>query len=70
MLKEGLAPMVGNVNDALFGYVVGRAIEFCSFSFWTSYGRSPSTDDLNEIGKILTRRAMEIKSKITVITNK
>ena len=69
-LTKRLSPMVGNVNDALFGYVVGRALEFCFLSFNMFYRRKPSSNDFVEIGKILERRAMEIKSKITLITNK
>jgi hypothetical protein len=68
--KENLFPTVKSYEDALFGYVMGRTVQF-SFDILTiHYSRRPTDEEFNEIGKILERRATEIKSKITLIANR
>ena len=70
MFKEGLSPTVKNLEDSLFGYVVGRLIQFSFSAVQTYYSRDPSIEEFNEIDKILERRATEIKSKITLVVNR
>jgi len=70
MFKEGLSPTVKHLEDALFGYVVGRTIEFSFFAIQMYYHRLPDSEEFNEIGKILERRATEIKSKVTLVANR
>jgi hypothetical protein len=70
MLKKGLAPAVKNLEEALFGYVVGRVIEFAFLVIQADYYRSPTDEEFDEIGYILKRRAIEIKSKVTFVANR
>ena len=70
MFNKGLAPTVKNTEDALFGYVIGRTIEFAFDAIQVYYRRMPIEQEFEEIGKMLERRAIEIKSKIKLITNR
>lgn len=69
MLTESLAPTLKNIEDALYGYVFGRATEFAFSVIQVHYQRVPSTDEYLEIYKIIRRRAVEIKSQIKQITS-
>jgi hypothetical protein len=70
MFKEVFSPTVKYLEDALFGYVIGRILEFSFFAIHTYYYRSPNDEEFLEIGKILQRRAIEIKSKVTLAANR
>lgn len=70
MFKEPLSPTVKSFEDALFGYVIGRTLQFSFDVLQIHYRRPLSDEEFIEIGKMLTRRAMEIKSKITLIANR
>jgi len=70
MFKKGLAPAVKNLEEALFGYVAGRLIEFSFLVIQAEYYRSPTHEELDEIDFILKRRAIEIKSKVTFVANR
>lgn len=70
MFKESLSPTVKHLEDALFGYVIGRILQFASSAIQTYHNRMPSTEEYNEIGEIVKRRAMEIKSKVTLVANR
>jgi len=68
--EMGLEHPIEKVEDAMFGYFIGRIIEFFNISFQLTYHRLPNDAESLEVGQILTRRAMEIKSKVKVIVNK
>lgn len=70
MFRKGLAPTVKNVEDALFGYVIGRTIQFSFDAMQVHHKREPNGAEFSEIAEILVRRAMEIKSKIKLIANR
>jgi len=70
MFKKALAPTVKNIEDTLFGYVMGRTIQFAFITVQIYHRRPPTEDEFNEIGQMLTRRAVEIKSKIRLIVNR
>ena len=70
MLTESFAPTAKNVEDALYGYIFGRTIEFAFSIIQVCYQRVPSTDEHLEIYKIIRRRAIEIKSQIKLITSR
>lgn len=68
-LTKGFVQRVENINDALFGYVIGRVMEYASM-FLLRHHKKPSIDDLPVIEKILERRAMEIKLKIASLPSR
>lgn len=70
MFREPLSPTVKSFEDALFGYVIGRTLQFSFDVLQIHYRRPLSDEEFIEIGKMLTRRAREIKSKITLIANR
>jgi hypothetical protein len=70
MFRKGLSPTVRNLDDALFGYVVGRLIEFALNAIKMFYGRQPTSNEIAEIDEIIKRKAIEIKSRITLITHR
>jgi len=70
MFRKGLAPSVKDIEDALFGYVIGRTLEFSFAAVQVYYRRNPTDEEFKEIAEILERRAMEIKSKIRLIVNR
>ena len=70
LFSDFFSPMVGDIGNALFGYVIGRTLEFAFFSIYARYHRTATVYELKEIKEILERRSMEIKSKINTLTNK
>lgn len=70
MFKESLSPTVRNLEDALVGYITGRIIQFSFLAMQTYYGRDPGIEEYGELAGILKRRAMEIKTKVTLVTNR
>jgi len=70
MFKTALSPTVRNFEDALFGYVIGRTLEFTYQTIELIYGRDPTLEETGEVGRILQRRASEIKSKVKTIANR
>jgi len=69
MFREGLAPTVVNFEETLFGYVVGRIIQYAFDIIMYENERPPTREEYDVISKILERRVLEIKSKIRTITN-
>jgi hypothetical protein len=67
---EGLAPAVKNIEDAIFGYVIGRIVQFIDTTIQSIYQRLPNNEEGIEIAKILKNRTVEIKSKITLVANR
>ncbi len=61
---------VEKVEDMMFGYVVGRIIQFSEIAFRLSYQRNPNHEEATEIGEMIVRRATEIKSKIKIVVNR
>jgi hypothetical protein len=70
MFEKGLSPAVTNIEDALFGYVVGRIIQFIDTIFQLNYQRLPTNDESTEIVRMLQNRAMEIRSRIRLVANR
>lgn len=70
MFEKRFAPIAKQAEDTLFGYVVGRTTQFAFDSIQIYYQRKPTDAEFLEIGKMLERRAMEIKSKIRLIANR
>lgn len=70
MFRKPLAPTTKHIEDALFGYVVGRLLQLTFDSIQIHYRRNPTDAEFQEIGRILERRAMEIKSKVTLVANR
>ena len=70
MFEKGLPLTVKSIEDALFGYVVGRIIQFIDHIFQLSYQRLPTFDESLEIGRLIESRALEIKSRIRLVANR
>lgn len=70
MFEKRLSPTVKHIEDALFGYVIGRTLQLAFDAIKVRYGRMLTDAESAEIAKMLERRAMEIKSKITLIANR
>lgn len=58
-----------NLNDALFGFVVGSAFSYF-VGCLSQLGSPPEDDDINESYQIIQRRATEIKGKIDYVLGK
>ena len=69
MFRKDLAPTVVNFEDSLFGYIIGRIIQFAFDIIMYENKRPPASEEYVEIWKIVERRALEIKSKIRTISN-
>jgi hypothetical protein len=61
---------IEKVEDIMFGYVVGRIIQFSDAVFQLNFQRIPNHEEALEIGEMIVRRATEIKSKIKIIVNR
>ena len=61
---------VEKVEDMMFGYVVGRIIQFLDTAFQLRYQRLPTSEEAVESGEMIVRRAAEIKSRIKLVMNK
>lgn len=61
---------VEKVEGTMFGYIVGRILQFSETAFQLRYQRLPIDQEALEIGEILVRRAMEIRSKIKLVMNR
>lgn len=70
MFEKGFELSVKNIEDTLYGYVMGRIIQFTEAYFHMSYGRPPTDNERVEIAGILRRRATEIKSKVKIVANR
>lgn len=70
LFEKGLEYPREKVEDAMFGYFVGRIIQFIDTTFQRNYERPPNEPELLEFGQLIVRRAMEIKSKVKITVNK
>ena len=70
LFKEDLSPTVQNIEDALYGYVFGRTIQFVSDLIKVKERRKPNRDELLEVAGVIRRRALEIKSAIILLANR
>lgn len=61
---------VEKVEDMMFGYVIGRIIQFSDITFQLRHQRLPNTEEALEIGEMIVRRATEIKSRIKIVMNR
>ena len=55
---------VEKVEDVMFGYVVGRIIQFADTAFQLSLQRLPNNEEALEMGEMIVRRATELSQKL------
>jgi hypothetical protein len=58
-----IEPVVGNENDAVYGYVIG-IIYTRIINLFTVLKRKPSMEEMNELNMAIRKRLFEIKSEI------
>lgn len=60
---EAMKPAINNSDDAIFGYVYGHVIGSLETIF-NALNRQPTNEEMNEIVNAISKRTMEIKSRI------
>ena len=60
---ESMKPAINNSDDAIFGYVYGYVIGSLETMF-SALNRQPTNEDKNELVNAISKRTMEIKSRI------
>ena len=60
---EAMKPAIHDSDDAIFGYVIGHVIGSLETIF-NSANRQPTNEEINEIVNAITKRVMDIRSRI------
>lgn len=60
---ENMQPAIKSSDDAIFGYICGQVIGSLETIF-NALNRQPTNEEMNEIVNAISKRTMEIKSRI------
>jgi len=67
---EYFKPLIKSKEDAMFGHIISSIESTVLHHTLALYKREPTYAEIEEVAKIILRRASEIRSKILMVTSK